>query len=200
MVLVMAPRMGMPKMDIVGMLSTMFGKENHPLGWMMHLMMGVVFALIYAFLWSRGILGPTLFGGLVFGAVHWLVVGMIMGMIPMVHAGIRRGDVKAPGLWMTADGGIRRVRWWATGPPRIRCGDGLGLLGALGQRAELGRDSPPVGPVPPGLPWSKPPEPEMPTRHLRDMCGLSCVVEFADYCDAEFFFYLIGTGASRSIV
>jgi Family of unknown function (DUF6789) len=106
MLLWMAPKMGMPKMDIVGMLSTMFGRENRLLGWMMHLMMGVIFALIYAFLWSKGILGPSWLGGLAFGAVHWLIVGMIMGMIPMLHIGIRRGEVKAPGLWMTNNGGM----------------------------------------------------------------------------------------------
>ncbi len=104
-ILMMAPRMGMPKMDIVGMLSTMFGRENHLLGWMMHLMMGAVFALIYAFLWSRGILAPTWLGGLVFGTAHWLVAGMVMGMIPLMHVGIRSGAVKAPGLWMTNNGG-----------------------------------------------------------------------------------------------
>ncbi len=98
MVLISAPKIGMPKMDIVGMLGTMFGREYRVLGWMMHLMMGVIFALIYAFLWSKGILAPTWLGGLSFGAAHWLVVGMIMGMIPLMHLGIRRGDVKAPGL------------------------------------------------------------------------------------------------------
>ncbi|MCI0552205.1 MAG: hypothetical protein L0287_14735 [Anaerolineae bacterium] len=105
MVMILAPGMGMPKMDIVGMLGTMFGKENRALGWMMHAMMGIIFGLIYAFLWSRGILSPTLVGGLIFGAGHWLIVGMIMGMIPMMHIGIRRGEVKAPGLWMTNNGG-----------------------------------------------------------------------------------------------
>ncbi len=106
MVLIMAPRMGMPNMDIVGMLGTMFGRANRLLGWMMHLMMGVIFALIYAFLWSKGILNPTWLGGLVFGAVHWLIVGMVMGLIPMMHIGIRRGEVNAPGLWMTNTGGM----------------------------------------------------------------------------------------------
>jgi uncharacterized membrane protein YeaQ/YmgE (transglycosylase-associated protein family) len=106
MVLALAPRMGMPKMDIVGMLSTMFGKENRPLGWMMHAMMGIVFALIYSFLWSKGVLSPTWLGGAVFGAAHWLVVGMIMGMIPIMHLGIRSGKVMAPGVWMTNNGGM----------------------------------------------------------------------------------------------
>jgi len=95
-----------PKMDIVGMLATMFGKENRPLGWMMHAMTGIIFGLIYAFLWSRGIGAPTWLWGLAFGAAHWLIVGVIMGMIPMMHVGIRRGEVKAPGLWMTDNGGM----------------------------------------------------------------------------------------------
>lgn len=105
MILMMAPKMGMPKMDIVSLLGSMFGKPNQALGWMMHLMMGVVFALIYAFLWSNGIGAATWTSGLIFGAVHWLIAGMVMGMIPMMHAGIKSGAVQAPGLWMTNNGG-----------------------------------------------------------------------------------------------
>jgi hypothetical protein len=106
MVMAIAPKMGFPKMDIVGMLSTMFSKKGIPiLGWMMHLMMGVVFALAYAFLWSLGIGAATWLYGLIFGAVHWLIVGVIMLMIPMLHIGIRSGAVKAPGLYMTGNGG-----------------------------------------------------------------------------------------------
>jgi hypothetical protein len=106
MVMTEAPKMGMPKMDIVGMLGSMFGKPNRILGWMMHLMMGIIFALIYAFAWSSGVGSATWLYGLVFGAVHWLVVGMIMGMMPMMHAGIKNGAVKAPGLWMVNNGGM----------------------------------------------------------------------------------------------
>jgi hypothetical protein len=106
MVLGVAPRMGMPRMDIVGLLGSMFGAPNRLLGWIMHLMMGMIFGLIYTFLWAQGVLAPTWLGGLVFGAVQWLVVGMIMGMMPLMHLGIRRGAVKAPGLWMTNTGGM----------------------------------------------------------------------------------------------
>ena len=106
MVMALAPKMGFPKMDIVGMLSTMFSKKGIPaLGWMMHLMMGVVFTLIYSFLWAQEIGSATWLTGLVFGAVHWLIVGLIMAMIPMMHVGIRSGEVKAPGLYMTGNGG-----------------------------------------------------------------------------------------------
>lgn len=106
MILAMAPKMGMPKMDIVSLLGSMFGKPNLALGWVMHLMMGVVFALIYAFLWSSGISGATWLGGLIFGAVQWLAVGMVMGMMPMMHVGIKSGAVQAPGMWMTNNGGM----------------------------------------------------------------------------------------------
>jgi uncharacterized membrane protein YagU involved in acid resistance len=107
MVLVMASKMGMPKMDIVSLLGSMFSAKSNPvLGWMMHLMMGIVFALVYALIWSLGFGTATWGIGLIFGAIHWLIVGMIMGMIPMVHVGIKRGAVQAPGLWMTNNGGV----------------------------------------------------------------------------------------------
>ncbi len=106
MLLYLAPRMGMPEMDIVGMLSTMFNKKGIPaLGWIMHLMMGILFVLVYAFLWSKGIGSASWLYGLIFGAVHWLIVGVILGMIPMVHAGIRSGSIRAPGVYMTGNGG-----------------------------------------------------------------------------------------------
>lgn len=107
MVMAMAPKMGMPKMDIVGMLGTMFNKDgNVILGWVVHLMMGTIFALIYAALWSFGIGSATLIWGLVFGAGHWLVAGMMMGVMPMMHAGIKSGTVDAPGVFTMNNGGI----------------------------------------------------------------------------------------------
>lgn len=106
MVMALAPNMGLPKMDIVGMLSTMFGKPNRTLGWIMHMMMGVVFALVYAFLWSLGIGSASWLFGLMFGIGHWLVIGVMFALIPMMHAGIKSGEVEKPGLWMTNQGGV----------------------------------------------------------------------------------------------
>jgi uncharacterized membrane protein YagU involved in acid resistance len=105
-VMAMAPMLGMPKMDIVDMLSTMFGKPNRLMGWVLHFMMGAIFALIYSFIWSVGVGSATWVNGLIFGGVHWLVAGMVMGMIPVMHVGIKRGEVQAPGLWMTNHGGM----------------------------------------------------------------------------------------------
>jgi len=106
MVMAMAPRMGLPKMDIIGMLGTMFGKPNRTLGTSMHLMMGVIFAIVYAFLWDAGIGSATLLAGIVFGAAHWMITGMMMGGIPMMHVGIKSGNVPAPGLYMTNNVGV----------------------------------------------------------------------------------------------
>jgi len=106
MLMAAAPKMGLPKMDIVGMLSSMFGKPNRTLGWVLHFMMGSVFAIIYTALWSFGVGTPNLIYALVFGAVHWVVAGLTMPVVPAVHAGIKGGEVAAPGPWMINQGGL----------------------------------------------------------------------------------------------
>jgi hypothetical protein len=107
MLMAMGPRIGMPKMAIWEMLGTMFSKEgNLALGWIMHFMMGVIFAIIYAALWAAGIGSATLLSGVVFGAVHFLIAGLMMGGMPMLHAGIKAGTVKAPGVLMLNSGAM----------------------------------------------------------------------------------------------
>jgi len=105
-VMVMAPKMGMPEMDIVGMLGSMFNKDgNRTVGLVLHLMMGAIFGIVYAALWSAGIGAVTLLWGAVFGIVHWLVSGIMMGGMGMMHAGVKAGTVDAPGIFMTNNGG-----------------------------------------------------------------------------------------------
>lgn len=107
MIMMMAPKMGMPKMDIVGMLGSMFdAKGNRSMGMGVHMMMGIVFAIIYALLWNAGIgkVGPL--WGIIFGAVHWLVSGAMMGGMGMMHAGVKAGSVTAPGPYMMKNGGM----------------------------------------------------------------------------------------------
>lgn len=107
MVMMMAPKMGMPKMAIWEMLGAMFSPDgNVALGWVMHLMMGVIFGLIYAALWATGIGSVTVASGLIFGLVHWLAAGLMMGAMPMMHAGIKTGSVPAPGVLMLKNGGM----------------------------------------------------------------------------------------------
>jgi hypothetical protein len=107
MVMLMAPKMGMPKMAIWEMLGAMFSPEgNVALGWVMHLMMGAIFGIIYAALWAAGLGSVTVVSGLIFGVVHWLVAGLMMGGMPMMHAGIKAGAVSAPGVFMLKNGGM----------------------------------------------------------------------------------------------
>jgi hypothetical protein len=101
LVMAMAPRMGMPKMAIWQMLGSMFSKDgNNALGWALHFMMGTIFAILYAALWSAGIGSVSAGSGVLFGAVHFLIVGLVMGGMPMMHAGIKAGTVQAPGVYM----------------------------------------------------------------------------------------------------
>lgn len=101
LLMAMAPKMGLPKMAIWEMLGTMFSKEgNVGLGWVMHFMAGVIFAIIYAALWAAGIGSATLLNGALFGAIHFLIVGLMMGGMPMMHAGIKSGTAQAPGVLM----------------------------------------------------------------------------------------------------
>jgi uncharacterized membrane protein YagU involved in acid resistance len=83
-----APMMGMPKMDIISMLGTMFTSNTGTariVGVIAHFMMGAVFALIYALLWSLGIGNPTWLWGLIFGAVHGIVAMIAMPMMIKMH-------------------------------------------------------------------------------------------------------------------
>jgi len=86
--MIVAPAMGMPKMDIVGMLGSMFTTNKGTatiVGWVVHLMMGVVFAIIYTFAWSQGIGSATWLWGLIFGAIHAIVAIVMMPMILRMH-------------------------------------------------------------------------------------------------------------------
>ncbi len=92
-------------MNLMGMeryLSTMFTRrENKPLGFTLLFVWGVGFTFIYAALWSAGVGWPGYRFGLLFSVIQWLILGIFMGALPLVHAGLRTGVVTAPGFYMT---------------------------------------------------------------------------------------------------
>ena len=107
LLMTMAPRMGMPEMDMPALLGSMFGAPgNRMMGLAMHFMMGIVFGVIYALLFSAILGTSVLVLGVIFGIVHWLIAGTMTGMMPMMHAGIKSGQVAAPGIFMTNLGGM----------------------------------------------------------------------------------------------
>ena len=94
MIMMMAPAMGMPKMDIAAMLGSMFAGQPPAMGsgaWLvgfaMHLMIGVVllpigFAVVNNYLPTSSPLARGLF----FGVLVWLVAQLMV--MPMMGAGL----------------------------------------------------------------------------------------------------------------
>ena len=76
------------KMDMLQMLGTMMlpaGAMAYGLGLMMHAAASAAFGLAYAGLFNALELEATAAWGLLFGLVHWMVAGMAMGMMPIMH-------------------------------------------------------------------------------------------------------------------
>ncbi len=107
MVMYMGSMMGM-KMDMPMTLGTMLlprGGAAWGLGLMAHLMMGMVFFIIYAVLFKAfGIQSGVIGWSALFGAVHSLVAGIAFGMMPALHPRMVSGPdagtdrVPAPGF------------------------------------------------------------------------------------------------------
>jgi hypothetical protein len=75
------PFIGLPRIDAVGMLGSLAAPNKESavtLGGAIHFSLGVVFALLYAALWSVGIGSPTWYWGMLFGAVHGILVVLLL--------------------------------------------------------------------------------------------------------------------------
>ena len=91
------------KMNLFLMLGTMVFR-NRPMayatGAMMHAAMSIAFGLVHVALYNTfGLESALVAWGVVFGFGHWAVTGMGLGMIPIMHPLIRRGDMQAPGAF-----------------------------------------------------------------------------------------------------
>ena len=89
--MMIAPMMGMPKMSAPHLLSGMLGVPI-AVGWIMHIMIGTIFAFAYAFFFinvlkkvSSNILKGAIFGFAVFifAQIMMAIMGMMMPMPPM---------------------------------------------------------------------------------------------------------------------
>ena len=94
------------KMNLFYLLGTMMFRQKvmgYMAGAMAHAAMSIGFALIHVgVIEGIGLDSALAAWGLLFGFVHYLVVGMALGMMPLMHSGIRRGDVQAPGVYALA--------------------------------------------------------------------------------------------------
>jgi hypothetical protein len=71
------PLLGLPRIDVVSAIGSLAAPNKQDavtLGGAIHFTMGILFAMIYASVWSLGIGGPTWWWGLIFGFVHGMLV------------------------------------------------------------------------------------------------------------------------------
>jgi uncharacterized membrane protein YagU involved in acid resistance len=88
-----APIMGMPKMNIPEMLSGMLGGIII-LGWMMHFVIGITFTFVYVYLLNNklkitnNLLRGAIYGVIVFVFAQIMMVGMgVVGLLPAPPSG-----------------------------------------------------------------------------------------------------------------
>jgi len=108
MMMAMAPAMGMPKMDIPGTLAGMLPGDRL-MGWIMHFLIGIVWAVIFALLWAAGIGSAGVLWGIVFGIGAFVVAGLAMPMMLSMHPQVQAGNMPNPGLFMSRMGMMATV-------------------------------------------------------------------------------------------
>lgn len=90
----------LPAIDAHGILGYVLHAERaNGLGYVMHWLMGAVFAIGYALVF-RLIPGNTLALGVILGIIHWLIVGWMFALAPLIHAGMKAGTVEQTGAYM----------------------------------------------------------------------------------------------------
>ena len=93
MIMIMAPMMGMPEMNIGKMLGEFMGVPT-VVGWLAHFMIGVVLAIIFARMFFSRLPGSPVVKGLLFGMIPWFVAQVMMN--PMMGAGVFASNTPAP--------------------------------------------------------------------------------------------------------
>ena len=90
------------RMGLERIFGTMFTRRENPfLGFLLLFLGGAFFGVIYVAFWSVGIGWLDYQWGCIFGGLQWLLLGLALGRLPLVHAGIRSGTFPSPGLYMT---------------------------------------------------------------------------------------------------
>ncbi len=87
--MLMAPAMGLPPMNVGAMLGSVMG-GSVVLGWVAHFMIGAMLAIGYPFVAPR-LPGPSAVRGMLFGVAPWLVAHLVV--MPMMGAGFFSGSV-----------------------------------------------------------------------------------------------------------
>ena len=94
-VMLMAPMMGMPEMNIGRMLGGFMGVPAL-VGWMGHFMIGIVLAIGYGQFFAARLPGAAWVRGILYGLLPWLMSQVIVN--PMMGAGVFASHTPAPAL------------------------------------------------------------------------------------------------------
>lgn len=90
-------------MNILWMEGSMVAQQRpagYGIGAMMHVVMGIVFALVHVAIYqAAGLTTGLAAWGLLFGVGHWAIAGAALGMLPGLHPLIKRGELAAPGAF-----------------------------------------------------------------------------------------------------
>ena len=91
------------KMNLFMMLGSMVlpvGAAAFVMGAMVHAGMSVALGLAHGAVFALADIDSDWAAwGLLFGFVHWAIVGMALGMMPLMHPRIRSGEIDAPGFY-----------------------------------------------------------------------------------------------------
>jgi uncharacterized membrane protein YagU involved in acid resistance len=93
MLMLVAPMMGMPDMKIGNMMAGFIGIPVWS-GWVMHLMIGIIWAIVYVFLVrDRFTLSPA-FKGMLFAILPWMLMQLMV--MPMMGMGVFSANSQEP--------------------------------------------------------------------------------------------------------
>ena len=99
-------KLNLPAVDAHGILEHMRSADHAgSLGYVMHFLLGAVFAIGYALVFVMVPINILLMGA-VLGALHWLIVGWMFALAPLAHAGMQAGTIEETGAYMLKSLGI----------------------------------------------------------------------------------------------
>jgi hypothetical protein len=98
-IMIIAPMMGMPKMSIGNMLASFMGVPEI-VGWIMHFMIGIIWAGVYVYFVCDKLNTSDAVKGMIFALAPWLIMQVMV--MPMMGMGIFAA--KAPHAGMVVMG------------------------------------------------------------------------------------------------
>ncbi len=102
----MPDRMRMNLLLMLGGMIGLTGGAAYVIGLMMHAGMSLGFGVAHAAIFAAADLDEAiLVWGLVFGAVHAMATGMMLGMVPIMHPLMKAGRMERPGAFALKLGG-----------------------------------------------------------------------------------------------